>query len=100
MLPRENYPMVIKTELEQLDFEIEKLQAMIDKSADAAKAEYADMLDLMRSKLAQAQRKLEALEQASDKNWEEVKADLDTTRDALKSILAQTAQKLQSAPAS
>ena len=90
MLPREDYPIVIDTELQQLDFEIAKLQRNLEKSGDKAKHEYLELIDMMRSKLEKARSKLKVLEKATDENWDEVKLDLDHTRDALKSMLSST----------
>lgn len=90
MLPRKDYPMVINTELQQLDFEIRKLQRRLEQSGDRARHEYAEWLDVMRVKLRQARSKLKALEQASDDNWDAIKADLDNTRNALKTMLSNT----------
>ena len=90
MLPRKDYPIVINTELQQLDFEIAKLQRRLERSSDQTKHEYLELIDMMRSKLRKARAKLKALEKATDENWDEVKLDLDHTRDALKSMLSST----------
>ena len=90
MLPRKDYPIVINTELQQLDFEIAKLQRRLERSSDQTKHEYLELIEMMRSKLRKARAKLKALEKATDENWDEVKLDLDHTRDALKSMLSST----------
>ena len=90
MLPRKDYPIVINTELQQLDFEIEKLQRRLERSSDQAEHEYLELIETMRSKLRKARSKLKALEKATDENWDEIKVDLDYTRDALKSMLSST----------
>ncbi len=90
MLPREDYPMVINTELEQLEFELENLRRKLEQSGDEAKSEYSELIDVMENKLNQARKKLKALEKASDDQWDEIKADLDNTRNALKSMLSNT----------
>ena len=90
MLPRKDYPIIINTELQQLDFEIAKLQRKLEQSSDKTKHEYLELIDMMRSKLRKARSKLKALEKATDENWDEVKLDLDHTRDALKSMLSST----------
>ena len=90
MLPREDYPMVINTELEQLEFELENLRRKLEQSGDEAKSEYSELIDVMENKLNQARKKLKALEKASDDQWDEIKTDLDNTRNALKSMLSNT----------
>lgn len=90
MLPREDYPMVINTELQQLEFELQKLESRLDAADDEASDEYRELVEVMRMKLQQARKKLKALEKAKDENWDEAKADLDKTRTALKSMLSST----------
>lgn len=90
MLPREDYPMVIRTELQQLEFELTKLQTRLEAAGDDAQAAYQEFIDVMRAKLQQARMKLKALENAGDDRWDEVKADLDQTRDVIKSMLSNT----------
>ncbi len=90
MLPKKDYPMIINTELQQLDFEIRKLQVRLDGAGQGTRSEYHDLIDVMRTKLQQARKKLKALQDASDDNWADIKADLDQTRHALKNLLSTT----------
>ncbi len=94
MLPRKDYPMVINTELQQIDLELKKLHMKLEAAGDEVRMEYRELIDLLRSKLRLARQKLKALEQASDENWEAAKADLDQTREALKSLLSNTAAQV------
>ena len=94
MLPREQYPPVINTQLQQIEFEIEKLRNEISRSGDEAKSEYSELVTVLDSKLNQAKQKLNMLEQVSDDEWYAAKTDLDNTLNALKSMWSDAASKI------
>jgi len=94
MLPHKHYPKVINTELEQIEFEIWKLQRKINHSDDSSKAEYKELMRVLHSKLRQAKSKLKALARADEEEWDTVKADLDNTRHALKKMWSLAASQI------
>jgi hypothetical protein len=86
MLPRKHYAMVVRTELEEIEFQLGNLRNEVEQSGDEAKAEYKELISLLFAKLEQAKAKLRSLELASEEQWEKVKTDLDNTRDVLKTM--------------
>lgn len=92
MSDRQQYIENIKSNLDQWNAEIDKLEAHAKLAEADAKVEYQKHLAELKQRRADVSNKLDALRNASDEAWEDIKSGaemtLNTMRETLSSVIS------------
>lgn len=83
-----------KKELVQIEEELDRLYAKVEKSNGAVKADAKIKLDAVREKWAQAKKQLDLAESATESTWDDVKSDFKNSYEKMKDGYEETRQWL------
>lgn len=85
----------MKKELVEIQGELDRLAARVDRANGAAKAEAGSSLEVAREKWAQAKKGLERAEGATESAWDEVKGGFKKSHEELKGSFEKARQHLR-----
>ena len=84
MTTRDDYVTKMKSQLDDLNAQLDKLATKSDRAKKELQAKYSQEMADLRAKSSQASAKLEDMKNAGEDTWENVVAEMEKARDAFK----------------
>ena len=84
MTKRDEYIAKMKLQLDELDANMDKLEAKAKEAKDDARAKYQEEMTKLRHQSKVAKGKLDELKAAGDEKWEAMVAEMEKVRDAVR----------------
>jgi uncharacterized coiled-coil DUF342 family protein len=98
MIKKDEYIQKLHTKFDELNAEIDKLQAKTETVRAEEIAEYQKQIEKLKGKRKTIEKMVEKVRAAGNDSWEELKSDLDREWDALKAALKSVQSKLKESP--